>query len=81
MNIENDLTAYLAKLGNIPIQEINPEVKIYNSGILSSLKLIELMAYIEKQYGFIIKPEELIEENFKDVGTIVNFIRNRTYKK
>ncbi len=77
MNIQEDITGYIAKIGKIPREEISLQLKIYNSGIISSLKLLELMAYIEKQYSLVIKPEELIEANFKDIGTIINFIRDK----
>jgi acyl carrier protein len=77
MNIQEDIMGYISKAGRIPVNEMNPNVRIYNSGIISSLRLIELMSYIEKQYSCTIKPEELVESNFKDVGTIVAFIRSK----
>ncbi len=77
MNIVNDLTEYISKIAKIPRNEIGLNTKIYNSGIISSLKLIELMAYIEKQFSIIIKPEELIEDNFKDISTIAEYIQSK----
>ncbi|HEX3044787.1 MAG TPA: acyl carrier protein [Bacillota bacterium] len=77
MDIQADLIGYIAKLGKIPREDLDPQVKIYNSGIISSLKLLELMTYIEKQYHIVIKPEELIEANFKDIGTIIHFIGSK----
>ncbi|HEX3044762.1 MAG TPA: acyl carrier protein [Bacillota bacterium] len=77
MDIQADLIGYIATLGKIPREDLDPQVKIYNSGIISSLKLLELMTYIEKQYRIVIKPEELIEANFKDIGTIIHFIESK----
>jgi acyl carrier protein len=77
MDIQADIIGYIAKLGKIPQEDLDPQVKIYNSGIISSLKLLELMTYIEKHYGIVIKPEELIEANFKDIGTIIHFIESK----
>jgi acyl carrier protein len=80
MDIQHDLIDYIAGIANVPRQEIDPDVRIYNSVIISSLKLIELMSFIERHFSIIINPEELIEDNFKDVGTITNFIRAKLEK-
>jgi acyl carrier protein len=80
MDVKEDLITYIAGIANVPRQEIGPEVRIYNSGIISSLKLIELMSFIEQHFNIVIKPEELIEDNFKDVGTIISFIRTKLRK-
>lgn len=74
MNIESDLIAFISKAGKIPIEEINNSMEIYNSGIVSSLVVLELMTYIEKQYQVVIRPEKLVEDNFKDIKTISNFV-------
>jgi acyl carrier protein len=77
MTILEDITGHVSKAARIPEQEVDAKTRIYDSGIISSLKLIELMSYIEKRYGFEIRPEELVEENFGDVGAIVDFIRSK----
>jgi acyl carrier protein len=77
MDIADEVLGYIADIGKIPRQDIHVGVKVYNSGIISSLKLIELMTHIEKEYAIMIKPEELIEDNFKDIGTIIDFIRSK----
>jgi acyl carrier protein len=74
MNIQETLIDYIARAAKIPGKDIDVKLQIYNSGIISSLKLLELMAFIEKQYGIYIKPEELIEDNFKDIVAMTAFI-------
>jgi len=75
MNYQQELINFIAQIGRIPEKDIDIHLPVYNSGILSSLKLLELMAFIEKRFHIIIKPEELIEENFKDIQAILNFIQ------
>lgn len=75
MNIENDLIQFISKAGKIPKEEIDSTLPIYNSGIVSSLVILELMTYIEKQYQVVIKPEKLVEENFRDIATLSNFVK------
>ncbi|MBU1170678.1 MAG: acyl carrier protein [Proteobacteria bacterium] len=76
MNIENDLINFIAKAGKIPKKEIDGNMEIYNSGIVSSLVILELMTFIEKQYQIVIKPEKLVEDNFRDIKTISKFIQS-----
>lgn len=75
MNIESDLIAFISKAAKIPKNEIRDDTEIYRSGIVSSLVILELMNHIEQQYGVVIKPEKLIEDNFRDIRTITGFVQ------
>jgi acyl carrier protein len=76
MNIENDIIQFIARAGKIPSEEIDHNLEIYSSGIVSSLVILELMSHIEKEYRVVIKPEKLVEENFKDIKTIAGFVQS-----
>jgi acyl carrier protein len=77
MDIQEDIMEYVSQIGRIPRNEMDAGMKIYNSRIISSLRLIELMAYIEKRYSCTINPEELVESNFRDIGTLIEFVRSK----
>ena len=77
MDIKNILMDYINEIGKIPRNEIDESLPIYSSVILSSLKIIELMVFIEKQFNIVIKPEEFIESNFKDISSIIKFIESK----
>ena len=77
MDIKNILMDYINEIGKIPRNEIDESLPIYSSVILSSLKIIELMVFIEKQFNIMIKPEEFIESNFKDISSIIKFIESK----
>lgn len=77
MNIANDIMEFISKTSKIPKNEMNMETEVYNSGIISSLSIMELMSYIEEQYRIIINPEDLIECNFKDIKTIEDFVQSK----
>lgn len=78
MSIEKEITGFIAKTCRIPEREIGCDMKIYDSANISSLRLIELLAHIESEYRITIRPEELVEENFRDVGTLVTFVTSKT---
>lgn len=80
MNIKVKLIDCLSTLSKVPTNEFNDDTEIYSSGILSSLKLLELMSSIEREYKIIVKPEELIEENFKNVEVLTSFIESKIHQ-
>ncbi len=77
MEIANDIMDFISKASKIPRNEIDMDTEVYNSGIISSLSIMELMSYIEEQYGIIINPEDLIESNFKNIKILADFVQTK----
>lgn len=75
--IAQDIIEKVSELSNIPAEELNPSIELYDSGIVSSLSLLALMEYLEEKYCIVIKPEELHEDNFKDIETLANFVETK----
>ncbi len=73
----DDLIKNISKLTGIPAHEFDARTALYRSGIVSSLMMLEMMAVIEKDYGIYIRPEELIEDNFADIGKLEDFIERK----
>ena len=67
----------VSALTKIPVEEFTPDTELYNSTVISSLRLLELMSFIEEEYSIIINPQELIEANFKDINTLSEFISKK----
>jgi acyl carrier protein len=78
MNLDEDVMTLIAETGRLPLAEMNAGLKIYDSGLISSLAMLELMARLEKRYGIAIRPEELIPDNFSDVQAVIDFVRRKT---
>lgn len=51
--------------------------ELLDSGILDSMAMIRLIAFIEETFGIKIPPEEMIIENFITVNDITDFIRGK----
>lgn len=80
MDTNYEIIKCLSKICRIPENEFTLDTEIYDSKIISSLQILELMTYIEKHYQIIIHSEELIIENFKNIRTISNFIDKKMPK-
>lgn len=74
MTSEQVLISNVSQIAKIPQREITMDMELYNSKLISSLALLELMSFIEREYNIIIRPEELIADNFKDLATLKKFI-------
>lgn len=74
---EENLIAKIAKIAKLPKEEVTMDLKLYNSKVVSSLAMLEIMSFVEKEYSIAINPEELIEDNFGDLSKLKDFIESK----
>ena len=48
------------------------------SGIVDSTGMLELIMFLESQYGIQIQPEEMLPENLDSVNRVVAFVTRKT---
>lgn len=75
--MEAKLLELIAVAAKLPIDEIDQDMDIFESNMISSLGLLELVAQMEKEFQIVILPEELIHENFNTVNAIRKFISSK----
>ncbi|AIQ47435.1 hypothetical protein R70723_17235 [Paenibacillus sp. FSL R7-0273] len=74
MKRQEQVTMIVAGLTRIPAAELSPGTDIFESRLLTSLGLLELVSRLETEFNIIILPEELIHENFASIETIIGFV-------
>jgi len=47
---------------------------LLESGIIDSLGVLDMVSFIESQFGIHVVDDELVPENFQTIGQIVKFI-------
>jgi len=57
--------------------KIDPNESLINSGVLDSLALLRLIAFLEEQMGVTIDDSEVIPENFETINEIKSFIEKK----
>jgi acyl carrier protein len=77
MLLIDDLIGTVSKITGIPEGELAAETGLYGSELVSSLMMLEIMAAVEKNFGIYIRPEELIADNFSDIGRLRDFIERK----
>lgn len=57
--------------------EITGDMDLLNSGIVDSLGLLKLIAWLENAYEITVGDADLDPENFSSLGTIAEFVEDR----
>lgn len=73
--IEPNVRTFLGKYVSDP--QVDGELDLFSSGLVNSLYAMQLVLFIEKEYGIQVANEDLDYENFKSVNAIVNFISTK----
>jgi acyl carrier protein len=62
-------------------QQIKNSEHLLESGMLDSLGVLEVVTFIEQEYGFRVSDEDLVPENFQTIDRIAAFIRSKNPAK
>jgi acyl carrier protein len=57
--------------------KIDPNESLISSGVLDSLALLRLIAFLEEQMGVTVDDSEVIPENFETINEIKSFIEKK----
>jgi acyl carrier protein len=79
MNIESALESFIVEEIMLARKEtkIDPDESLLSSGILDSLGLLRLVAFLEERFGVAVEGDEVIPENFETIDSIKNFIQHK----
>ncbi len=79
MDLEFTIREYIAR--NLLFSEdgysYSDDASLLNEGIIDSLGVMELVAFIELEYGISVKDSEITPENFDSVNNLANYIRGK----
>lgn len=76
--IQKELLSFLCRQFFVDLEDIEIDKSLVDTGIIDSMGLIEIATYIQKEYGFKVKNDQMNRENFGSVIKITNFIFNVT---
>lgn len=74
-SVESKIRSFLGKYVSDP--EVDGDLDLFASGLVNSLYAMQLVLFIEKEYGIQVANEDLDYENFKSVNAISAFIQTR----
>jgi len=74
MNIEQQLVYYLQESTDV---ELTADTPLLESGVIDSMGVMALIAFIENEYGLVLDMDDLTIENFATVKDIKNLINGK----
>ncbi|MBU1220217.1 acyl carrier protein [Myxococcota bacterium] len=76
--IKEKFLEFITRNFMVEIDEIPLDESLIDEGIIDSFGLIEIASFIEKEFGIIVKEEQMTRSNFGSVHLIVDFIKGAT---
>ncbi|HWX21808.1 MAG TPA: acyl carrier protein [Candidatus Binatia bacterium] len=78
MQIENQIKQFILK--NLYFAEDNAlddNASFLETGVVDSTGVMELVAFIQAEFGVTVKPQEIVVENFDSVRKVARFVRRK----
>jgi len=57
--------------------KIDPDQSLVSSGVIDSLALLRLIAFLEEKFGVVVGDDEVVPENFETINVIKAFVENK----
>lgn len=76
MNVENVVVTILKNIG-VLLQDDYMDIDLYESGLIDSLQLMQLITIIEERIDIAIDITEITPDIFKSVRTITEFVQRK----
>ena len=64
-------------MGDAPDAALNDDASLDRSRIVDSVRALELLLFVEEQFGITVENEEAVPENFDTVNSIVAFVERK----
>ncbi|MBV8091828.1 MAG: acyl carrier protein [Acetobacteraceae bacterium] len=61
-------------LPDVPEGDLTEDFDLIENGVIDSLGLLKVIAWIEDEFGVLIEVDEMVPENFSTIGTISAFV-------
>lgn len=77
-NVEQEITDYIVQEFLHDRPRDLAAGNLVEEGVVDSLGIMTLIAFVEKQFGARIRPEDVVVENFSTVAAIAQLVRQRS---
>lgn len=75
---EDRIAAYVSTLAlGEQSAPITPEASLLDSGLIDSTGIIEVVSFLEAEYGIAVADEDIVPENFETVRRIAAFVESK----
>jgi acyl carrier protein len=76
-SIQNELRQYIGTELGRDMSGLGDGESLLEAGVIDSMGVLELVSFIEKNYGIAVLEDEMMPENFDTVDAMAAFIERR----
>ena len=77
MDIERRLRAFLREAYQVPEDDLATDQSLTESGVVDSSGILELIDFLETEFSIVVSDEEIAEDHFEDIQSIVRFVQGK----
>lgn len=59
-------------------KNVSDQDPLLKNGLIDSLGILEVVTFLEKEFGFTVTDEELLPENFESIRGLSTFVQQKT---
>ncbi len=75
--MKDTLRRFIAEKTYSKPESIQDDTALFEEGIFDSMGLLSLINFLEDEYHVVTSDVELIDDNFRSINTIADFIRRK----
>ena len=67
-------------IGHFPLakaRNIIPSDSLLESGIVDSLGTLDIVTFLEQEYGFVVEDDEMVADHFESISSISKFVESK----
>ena len=57
--------------------DLTDDLSLLDYGIIDSMGILDLVTFVEDEYGVVVNDDELVRENFDSVSALHNFVAEK----
>jgi acyl carrier protein len=77
VDIEREVREFIGKQVAADLTAVTDRESLLEAGVIDSLGILALIAFIERRYGITVTEDEMMPENFDSIDAIAGFIGRR----
>jgi len=76
--MKQQIREFLKKNRAVPgDSEFNDEESLLESGVIDSMTMVDLIAFLEGEFGITVEDDDMTPENFDSVNAIVAYVQSK----
>jgi acyl carrier protein len=76
--LQDEIRNYLTSQSGVSgVHDVPSSASLLEAGILDSVVMIDLIAFLEGRYGIVIHEDDMMPENFESIDAIAGYVTAR----